>query len=109
MKNLKYLRERKGFSQQKLAEQFDLSQQSIYKYENGKAEPDISTLIKFATFFETSIDYLVGITETPCLIQHYEPSDLSNKELSHLVMYRNVSPSLRDSIDHILEEFNKIS
>lgn len=44
MKNLKILREEFGLSQQKLADLFNLSQQSIYKYENDLAEPDFQTL-----------------------------------------------------------------
>ena len=47
MKRLKELREKKGISQQKLANEFNLSQQSIYKYENDLAEPDISTATSF--------------------------------------------------------------
>ena len=60
MKHLKLLRESRGISQQKLADQFCLSQQSIYKYENGLAEPDFSTLRQFADYFHTTIDYLIN-------------------------------------------------
>lgn len=60
LKNLRTLREERGLSQQKLADKFCLSQQSIYKYENGLAEPDFATLKQFASFFNTSIDYLIG-------------------------------------------------
>ena len=41
MKNLKALRLYKKLSQQQLALRLDLSQQTIYKYENGITEPDI--------------------------------------------------------------------
>ncbi len=51
MLNLKKLRKEKGLTQQFLAEKFDLSQQSIYKYENNLAEPDIATLKELAEFF----------------------------------------------------------
>jgi len=61
--NLKKLRLANGLSQQALAEKFNLSQQSIYKYENNLAEPDIDSLKKFAFFFGVSIDYLVGYTD----------------------------------------------
>ena len=64
MKNLKSLRLSKGLSQLKLAELFNISQQSIYKYENGLAEPDIDTLIKLADYFETSVDYLIGHSQS---------------------------------------------
>lgn len=64
MKNLKSLRLSKGLSQLKLAELFNISQQSIYKYENGLAEPDIDALIKLADYFETSVDYLIGHSQS---------------------------------------------
>lgn len=62
VENLKKLRQKSGISQQALAERLGISQQSINKYENHKIEPDISTLIAMADFFETTIDYLVGRT-----------------------------------------------
>ena len=43
--NIRILREKQNISQQKLADAVGLSQQSIYQYENGIAEPDIDTLI----------------------------------------------------------------
>ena len=46
MNNLKALREARGLSQQKLGEKFNLTQQSVYKYENQLAEPDLKTLMK---------------------------------------------------------------
>lgn len=64
MKRLKELREENGISQQKLADEFHISQQSIWKYENGLSEPDIKTLIKFADFFDVSVDYLIGISDS---------------------------------------------
>lgn len=105
MKNLKKLREARGISQQKLANQFCLSQQSIHKYENGLAEPDFSTLVKFADFFHTSIDYLIGyqnaddqhmsiVTVTPENIQ----------EAHHLALYRKLSPNIKKHLDEMLED-----
>ena len=58
--NLKALRTSKGISQQKLADAIGTSQQAINRYENQNVEPDITTLIKFADFFDTTVDYLIG-------------------------------------------------
>lgn len=60
VKNLKFLRNKKGVSQQQLADVIGVTQQSVNKYENHSVEPDIYTLIKIADYFETTIDYLVG-------------------------------------------------
>ncbi|MBD9212431.1 MAG: XRE family transcriptional regulator [Ruminococcaceae bacterium] len=64
IKNLKKLRNFHGISQQQLANVVGVSQQSINKYENQNVEPDISTLIKIADYFSTTVDYLVGRTES---------------------------------------------
>ncbi len=63
MKRLKESREENGISQQKLADEFHISQQSIWKYENGLSEPDIKTLMQFADFFDVSVDYLIGVSD----------------------------------------------
>lgn len=48
---LKMLRREKGITQKKLAEIVGTTQQSINKYENHNIEPDISTLITMADYF----------------------------------------------------------
>lgn len=60
IKNLKALRKEYNISQQQLANIIGVSQQSINKYENHNVEPDIETLKAIATFFNTTIDFLVG-------------------------------------------------
>ena len=62
---LKFLREKKGISQLKLALDLDINQNSISRYENGQREADYQTLIKFADYFNVSIDYLLERTENP--------------------------------------------
>ena len=59
---LKELRKERNVSQQALGEIVGFSQQSINKYENNNIEPDISTLIKLADYFDVSVDYLIGRT-----------------------------------------------
>ena len=57
---LKALRIKKGISQLKLAIDLNMNQNSISRYENGQRQADYETLIKFADYFNVSIDYLVG-------------------------------------------------
>ena len=64
MINLKALRKEYNISQQQLANIIGVSQQSINKYENHNVEPDIETLKAIATFFNTTIDFLVGFDES---------------------------------------------
>ena len=62
---LKELRKKKGVSQLRLATDLNLNQNSISRYENGEREADYQTLIKFADYFNVSIDYLLERTENP--------------------------------------------
>ena len=56
---LKELRESKGLTQKEVAEIIGYSEISYSRYENGKREPDISTLCKLANYFNVTIDYLI--------------------------------------------------
>lgn len=57
---LKELRNSEQKSSEELAKLLDISIQAYYKYENGKAEPNIQNLIKLADFYNVTLDYLVG-------------------------------------------------
>ena len=59
------LREKRGISQLKLAMDLSMNQNSISRYETGAREADYSTLIKFADYFDVSIDYLLERTNNP--------------------------------------------
>lgn len=62
---LKEMRTQRRISQLKLAMALDLSQNTISRYETGVHQPDIATLIKFADYFNVSVDYLLGRTDNP--------------------------------------------
>lgn len=62
LKNLRELRRKCGMTQKELGNVVGLTQQTINKYENGNAEPNIRTLIALADYFETSVEYLIGRT-----------------------------------------------
>ena len=60
---LKKLRKEKNISQLKLALDLNMNQNAISRYENMEREADYETLIKFADYFEVSLDYLLGRTD----------------------------------------------
>lgn len=57
---LKELRKENKLSQYDLANIISTSQQNYNRYENGKVEPDLKTLIKLANYYNVSLDYLCG-------------------------------------------------
>ncbi|MCI9009987.1 MAG: helix-turn-helix transcriptional regulator [Clostridia bacterium] len=62
---LKLLRKQKNLSQIQLAMALDLNQNSISRYETGAHQADYATLIKFADYFNVSLDYLLERTDDP--------------------------------------------
>lgn len=62
---LKELRKKRGISQLKLALDLNMNQNTISRYETGEREADYTTLIRFADYFNVSIDYLLCRTDNP--------------------------------------------
>ena len=61
LKNIKELRNKKGWSQEKLAREADISYQTLIKIERGGIKnPKIETMIKLAKALSVSIDELVA-------------------------------------------------
>lgn len=65
MLRIKDLREDKDLLQKDIADFLNISQTNYSKYELGKINIPINTLKKLAIFFDTSIDYLLGLTDEP--------------------------------------------
>ena len=57
---LKELREYAHLTQKQLAEKIGNVQRNISNWENGTSEPDLSTVIKLAEFFNVTTDELLG-------------------------------------------------
>lgn len=95
MIRLKELRIKHGLSQQKLAMDLDLNQNSISRYESGARQADYQTLIAFADYFQVSVDYLLGRTDYP---EFYNP--ISNAKNSH-----DKSNTPRQATGHDLTSF----
>ena len=66
---LKFLRKTRKISQLKLAMDLNMNQNSISRYETGEREADYATLIKFADYFNVSIDYLLERTDNPTFLK----------------------------------------
>ena len=105
--NLKRLREQKGISQQQLADAVIVSQQSINKYENHMVEPSIETLIRLASYFDTTVDYLIGNTTNPRRIENVHEYDLNDAESRLIDIYRKSDPKDKTLLLDIAERLNK--
>lgn len=61
---LKFLREDRNLSMKQLSKQVDIGIASISRWENGQTIVNADQLIIFAKFFDVSVDYLVGLTDS---------------------------------------------
>ena len=57
--NLQFLRARQGLTQEQLAEELDVSRQSVSKWESGVSYPEMDTILKLCGIFHTDMDTLV--------------------------------------------------
>ncbi len=58
--NLKYLRKKVSLTQEQMAQQIGIKRSLLGAYEEGRADPRISNLLKFAEIFSLSVDQLIG-------------------------------------------------
>ena len=59
---IKDLREDSDITQQEIAEYLHIKQNTYSQYENGQRQLPIDALISLAKFYNTSTDYILGLT-----------------------------------------------
>lgn len=84
MNNLKKIIDEKGYSKEKVATSIGIAESTIYNYISRERTPYLNTLISLAEFFNTSLDYLVDLTDNPIKV---DDIDFINKdpELNQLI------------------------
>lgn len=60
---LKDIREDSDVTQKTLSEYLNVKQNTYSQYETGQRQIPIDILIKLALFFDTSTDYILGLTD----------------------------------------------
>jgi transcriptional regulator with XRE-family HTH domain len=88
---LRELRKDKRLTQQKLAAIILKGKGSISRYEKGIRQPDMDTLARLADFFGVSVDYLLGRTRFPKILEkmlrHVLVNDLSEADVEKVRTY----------------------
>ena len=85
--NIRKLRREKDMTQERLAELLGVTYQSVSRWENGTAYPDMELLPPLAQLFGVSVDALLGMPEEEKLAR-------SKKMISDL---KSLSPCLQRS------------
>ena len=77
---LKTSRIKAGLTQETVAEKIGVSRQTISNWENNNILPSINMLIRIATFFSVSSDYLLELDNRKFI----EVEGLTLEEISHI-------------------------
>lgn len=60
---LKDIREDRDITQKTLSDYLNIKQNTYSQYETGHRQIPIDILIKLAVYFDTSVDYILGLTD----------------------------------------------
>ncbi|RGX54683.1 XRE family transcriptional regulator [Anaerotruncus sp. AF02-27] len=86
-KRLKDLREGVKLSQVKLAEILGTQQSSINRYETGQSTPGPEVFLRYADYFDVSMDYIYCRTDQPQgKLYNYQPQLLQEKAAQNTEM-----------------------
>ena len=77
---IKELRASMGMNQVDFAKKLNVTKQSVSNWENGNIQPSIDMLIKIATVFSVSADYLLGLDMRSTI----DVSNLNERQKSHI-------------------------
>lgn len=96
----KQLRLEKGLSQDKIAEELDVSQPLIAKWESHQSTPAPEMLDYIADYFNISVDYLIGRSK-------YKNLESNNSELDN-VLFNKAKELTDDEKKAIINVINAI-
>lgn len=85
---LSKLRRRKGVTQQEIADIIGTSFQNVSKWENGVTMPDITVLPVLASYFEVTVDELLGLVplkDEEYICEETDSREFWNERLEYLL------------------------
>lgn len=105
MNRFKELRKEKGLTQFELAQQLNIDQTTISKWELNKALPDTAMLIKLSNFFNVSTDYLLERTSFYYPDNLQKEPQLNDEEQKLIEDYRSLTTPLQKMIKETIKTF----
>lgn len=102
--NLKAVRKEKNLTQRQVAEQLGVVESCYANWEQGRTEPDISTLRRLSLIFEVSIDYLAGL-EDDFGVRASAPmsDDLTAEEKEMIKKIRTLRKESRELVEQMID------
>ena len=104
---LKMTRESKGMTQSQLCDASGVSQAQLSLYESGQRSPTADTLMKLAKSLNVSVDYLLGLVDSPLSNLRGEVTSANLKTQKQIPILGQVSagngvPAEDDVIGHMM-------
>lgn len=97
MNRLAELRKEKNLSMKETAVRLHLPYTTYVSYEKGDREPNSEILIKLADFYNTTVDFILGVSKST----QNNDLKLSNHEKKLVISYRE-HPEMQLSVDRLL-------
>ena len=100
-KTIRRLRKERGFTQEELAEQLNVTSQAVSKWESESGMPDISQIVPLASVFGISTDVLFGLdntTETSEaweIVQCAQAKEVYGQRETYLAAYDELAEGLK--------------
>lgn len=98
--NLQSLIETRSSSLKALSEEIKVTPATLSRYLSGQRTPDLPYVVKIATFFNVSIDWLLGLNG--------DKFDVLPKEVQQIAnLYQLASPDDRRVVQAVLAKYQK--
>ena len=96
------LRKERGYSLSALADELNrrydtnFTKSAFSKWENGKSNPSFENIPHIADFFGVSVDYLIGVSNSPEIKKEHPSEPLSENE-RYVIKFRDAMNKVDDS------------
>lgn len=91
---IKQLRKEQHMTQVRLSIELEVSQETISSYESGKYYPSFPILVQMSEILNTSIDYMMGLSN----VRHPELSALPEEIENMLSIYTSLNHLQREKV-----------
>ena len=88
-----------GLSQQEVADLLGRNQTNISSWEVGRAEPDLSTLVKLLELYSVSFEDVVGCTPHPVTV--------TEEEMQLVLRFRQLSKVNKEAVEAVIAVYSK--
>lgn len=101
MIRLKDARKSKGLKQQQVADYLGIAKITYARYEGGTREPDINTIVSLASYFDVTVDYLLGLTDIPNI---YVTTGVGQYDATVYTTEKSLSPQEQEQAARSIDE-----